>query len=61
MKKTYNNLEIPELPKDIKEIQFAHCETTLECPDECDKCIFHSANLEPFTEWFNKKRYYGRK
>lgn len=60
MPKTYNGFIIPPLEKDITEIQGAHCDNTKRCADHCDDCLFYYENLESFTEWFNKKKYYGK-
>jgi len=60
MPKKYKQLYIPELPQDLEEVQAAHCDITEDCADSCDNCLFSNTNLQQFTEYFNKKRYYGK-
>jgi hypothetical protein len=60
MPKEFKGLEIPPLGKNISEIQKAHCDGSIKCIPDCHKCLFDDSNLTEFTEWFNKKRYYGK-
>ena len=60
MPKIYMGLEIPQLNKDISEIQQAHCDQTTKCVDHCANCIYDTKNIKQFTDWFNSKRYYGK-
>ncbi|AUS06458.1 hypothetical protein [Pseudotamlana carrageenivorans] len=60
MSNTYKGLEIPPLNENLAEIQKVHCDEASQCADYCEECLFFDNNLELFSKWFNKKRYYGK-
>lgn len=51
--KKFKNLHLPLMDSYIEAVQQAHCECSMNCTTgDCEECLFCSANLEAFTQWY---------